>query len=86
MQAKQVEHWKSSGVATTMSLGLRKEPSGNSNDSANSWRRSWIQFPDFQDNAVPVSPPSKTTPFSSLLSLGAIMDFASGLANTAVPA
>ncbi|KAK8527078.1 hypothetical protein V6N13_084946 [Hibiscus sabdariffa] len=33
---------------------------------------------------LPVSPPSKTTPFSSLLSLGAIMAFASGLANTSL--
>ncbi|XWS09624.1 hypothetical protein CRYUN_Cryun39dG0005700 [Craigia yunnanensis] len=33
---------------------------------------------------LPVSPPSKTTPFSSLFSLGAIMAFASGLANTSL--
>lgn len=33
---------------------------------------------------LPVSPPSKTTPFSSLFSLGAVMAFASGLANTSL--
>lgn len=33
---------------------------------------------------LPVSPPSKTTPFSALFSLGAIMAFASGLANTSL--
>lgn len=33
---------------------------------------------------LPVAPPSKTTPFSSLFSLGAVMAFASGLANTSL--
>ncbi|CAN8252953.1 unnamed protein product [Cochlearia groenlandica] len=33
---------------------------------------------------LPMSPPSKTTPFSSLFSLGAVMAFASGLANTSL--
>ncbi|GMJ15962.1 hypothetical protein like AT5G55950 [Hibiscus trionum] len=33
---------------------------------------------------LPVSPPSKTTPSSSLFTLGAIMAFASGLANTSL--
>ncbi|KAG4213983.1 hypothetical protein ERO13_A01G093350v2, partial [Gossypium hirsutum] len=33
---------------------------------------------------LPVSPPSKTTPFSSLFSLGVIMAFASGLANSSL--
>ncbi|KAL4333606.1 hypothetical protein GQ457_07G012640 [Hibiscus cannabinus] len=33
---------------------------------------------------LPVSPPSKTTPSSALFSLGAIMAFASGLANTSL--
>lgn len=33
---------------------------------------------------LPVSPPSKTTPFSSLFSLGVVMAFASGLANTSL--
>ncbi|XP_051135116.1 nucleotide-sugar uncharacterized transporter 2 [Andrographis paniculata] len=33
---------------------------------------------------LPVAPPSKTTPFSSLFTLGAIMAFASGLANTSL--
>ncbi|XP_004148259.1 nucleotide-sugar uncharacterized transporter 2 isoform X1 [Cucumis sativus] len=33
---------------------------------------------------LPVSPPTKTTPFSSLFSLGVVMAFASGLANTSL--
>ncbi|XP_022932395.1 nucleotide-sugar uncharacterized transporter 2 isoform X3 [Cucurbita moschata] len=33
---------------------------------------------------LPVSPPSKTTPFSSIFSLGVVMAFASGLANTSL--
>ncbi|KAJ8764997.1 hypothetical protein K2173_010467 [Erythroxylum novogranatense] len=33
---------------------------------------------------LPVSPPSKTTPFTSLFSLGAVMSFASGLANASL--
>ncbi|XP_022159126.1 nucleotide-sugar uncharacterized transporter 2-like [Momordica charantia] len=33
---------------------------------------------------LPVSPPTKTTPFSSIFSLGAVMAFASGLANTSL--
>ncbi|KAK7299913.1 hypothetical protein RJT34_10742 [Clitoria ternatea] len=35
-------------------------------------------------SVLPVSPPSKTTPFSSLFALGAVMAFASGLANTSL--
>ncbi|XP_052177287.1 nucleotide-sugar uncharacterized transporter 2 isoform X2 [Diospyros lotus] len=33
---------------------------------------------------LPVAPPTKTTPFSSLFSLGVVMAFASGLANTSL--
>ncbi|GAB4845905.1 hypothetical protein Ancab_024910 [Ancistrocladus abbreviatus] len=33
---------------------------------------------------LPVSPPSKSTPFSSLFTLGAVMAFATGLANTSL--
>ncbi|KAK2431900.1 hypothetical protein P8452_44981 [Trifolium repens] len=33
---------------------------------------------------LPVSPPSKTTPFSSIFALGAVVAFASGLANTSL--
>ncbi|XP_076918542.1 nucleotide-sugar uncharacterized transporter 2-like [Bidens hawaiensis] len=33
---------------------------------------------------LPPSPPAKTTPFSSLFALGAVMAFASGLANTSL--
>ncbi|KAJ7960966.1 Nucleotide/sugar transporter family protein [Quillaja saponaria] len=45
----------------------------------------WLLLAFFKALAVlPVSPPSKTTPFSSLFSLGAVMAFASGLANTSL--
>ncbi|KAE8680284.1 RING/U-box domain-containing protein [Hibiscus syriacus] len=45
----------------------------------------WIFLAFFKTmSLLPVSPPSKTTPFSSLFSLGAIMAFASGLANTSL--
>ncbi|OMO83780.1 hypothetical protein CCACVL1_11188 [Corchorus capsularis] len=45
----------------------------------------WILLAFFKTMALlPVSPPSKTTPSSSLFSLGAIMAFASGLANTSL--
>ncbi|KAH0854192.1 hypothetical protein HID58_090129 [Brassica napus] len=44
----------------------------------------WILLAFFKSlSLLPMSPPSKTTPFSSLFSLGAVMAFASGLANTA---
>ncbi|MBA0550289.1 hypothetical protein Golob_021247, partial [Gossypium lobatum] len=44
----------------------------------------WILLAFFKTmSLLPVSPP-KTTPFSSLFSLGAIMAFASGLANTSL--
>lgn len=33
---------------------------------------------------LPISPPSKTTPFTSLFSLGVVMSFASGLANASL--
>ncbi|WCJ33133.1 Nucleotide/sugar transporter family protein [Euphorbia peplus] len=33
---------------------------------------------------LPISPPSKTTPFTSIFSLGVVMSFASGLANTSL--
>ncbi|KAJ1410821.1 Sugar phosphate transporter domain [Sesbania bispinosa] len=45
----------------------------------------WLLLAIFKALAVlPVSPPSKTTPFSSLFALGAVMAFASGLANTSL--
>ncbi|XP_021287745.1 nucleotide-sugar uncharacterized transporter 2 isoform X3 [Herrania umbratica] len=45
----------------------------------------WILLAFFKALALlPVSPPSKTAPSSSLFSLGAIMAFASGLANTSL--
>ncbi|GAV59657.1 TPT domain-containing protein/UAA domain-containing protein [Cephalotus follicularis] len=45
----------------------------------------WLLLAIFKAlSLIPVSPPSKTTPFSSLFALGAIMSFASGLANTSL--
>ncbi|KAF5730454.1 hypothetical protein HS088_TW19G00043 [Tripterygium wilfordii] len=45
----------------------------------------WILLAIFKTFSVlPVSPPSKTTPFSSLFFLGVVMSFASGLANTSL--
>ncbi|GAU28283.1 hypothetical protein TSUD_256110 [Trifolium subterraneum] len=45
----------------------------------------WILLAIFKALSVlPVSPPSKTTPFSSIFALGAVMAFASGLANTSL--
>ncbi|XP_054818611.1 nucleotide-sugar uncharacterized transporter 2 isoform X2 [Prosopis cineraria] len=45
----------------------------------------WLLLAFFKAMSVlPVSPPSKTTPYSSIFSLGAIMAFASGLANTSL--
>nr|AFK36028.1 unknown [Lotus japonicus] len=45
----------------------------------------WLLLAIFKALAVlPVSPPSKTTPFSSIFALGAVMAFASGLANTSL--
>ncbi|XP_056849488.1 nucleotide-sugar uncharacterized transporter 2-like [Raphanus sativus] len=45
----------------------------------------WILLAFFKSlSLLPMSPPSKTTPFSSLFSLGAVMAFASGLANTSL--
>ncbi|XP_035549952.1 nucleotide-sugar uncharacterized transporter 2 isoform X2 [Juglans regia] len=45
----------------------------------------WLLLAIFKAfSLLPVSPPSKTTPFSSLFSLGAVMAFASGLANTSL--
>ncbi|XP_024029812.1 nucleotide-sugar uncharacterized transporter 2 [Morus notabilis] len=45
----------------------------------------WILLAIFKALAIlPVSPPSKATPSSSLFSLGAVMAFASGLANTSL--
>ncbi|XP_027063755.1 nucleotide-sugar uncharacterized transporter 2-like isoform X1 [Coffea arabica] len=42
----------------------------------------WILLAIFKAlSLLPVSPPSRSTPFSSLFSLGAVMAFASGLAN-----
>ncbi|KAK6133051.1 hypothetical protein DH2020_033206 [Rehmannia glutinosa] len=45
----------------------------------------WILLAIFKTlSLLPVSPPSKSTPFSSLFALGAVMAFASGLANTSL--
>ncbi|XP_030928692.1 nucleotide-sugar uncharacterized transporter 2 [Quercus lobata] len=45
----------------------------------------WLLLAIFRALSIlPISPPSKTTPFSSLFSLGAVMAFASGLANTSL--
>ncbi|XP_073148986.1 nucleotide-sugar uncharacterized transporter 2 [Henckelia pumila] len=45
----------------------------------------WVLLAVFKSlSMLPVAPPSKTTPFSSLFSLGAVMAFASGLANTSL--
>ncbi|RDY08104.1 Nucleotide-sugar uncharacterized transporter 2, partial [Mucuna pruriens] len=45
----------------------------------------WLLLALFKGLSVlPVSPPSKTTPFSSLFGLGVVMAFASGLANTSL--
>ncbi|XP_073281480.1 nucleotide-sugar uncharacterized transporter 2 isoform X1 [Primulina huaijiensis] len=45
----------------------------------------WVLLAVFKSlSMLPVAPPSKTTPFSSLFALGAVMAFASGLANTSL--
>ncbi|KAL3647853.1 hypothetical protein CASFOL_008821 [Castilleja foliolosa] len=45
----------------------------------------WVLLAIFKTlEMLPVSPPSKTTPYSSLFALGAVMAFASGLANTSL--
>ncbi|KAH6764452.1 Nucleotide/sugar transporter family protein, partial [Perilla frutescens var. frutescens] len=45
----------------------------------------WILLALFKTlSLLPVAPPSKSTPFSSLFALGAVMAFASGLANTSL--
>ncbi|XP_042040576.1 nucleotide-sugar uncharacterized transporter 2 isoform X2 [Salvia splendens] len=45
----------------------------------------WVLLAIFKAlSLLPASPPSKSTPFSSLFSLGAVMAFASGLANTSL--
>ncbi|CAA0814032.1 Nucleotide/sugar transporter family protein [Striga hermonthica] len=45
----------------------------------------WLLLAVFKAlSLLPVSPPSKSTPFSSLFALGAVMAFASGLANTSL--
>ncbi|XP_059666748.1 nucleotide-sugar uncharacterized transporter 2 isoform X2 [Cornus florida] len=45
----------------------------------------WLLLAIFKAfSLLPVSPPSRTTPFSSLFSLGAVMALASGLANTSL--
>ncbi|VFQ58696.1 unnamed protein product [Cuscuta campestris] len=45
----------------------------------------WILLAIFKALSIlPVAPPSKSTPFSSLFGLGAVMAFASGLANTSL--
>ncbi|KAK4275287.1 hypothetical protein QN277_018399 [Acacia crassicarpa] len=45
----------------------------------------WLLLAFFKAISVlPVAPPAKTTPYSSIFTLGAIMAFASGLANTSL--
>ncbi|XP_021689852.1 nucleotide-sugar uncharacterized transporter 2-like isoform X2 [Hevea brasiliensis] len=45
----------------------------------------WILLAIFKTlSLLPVSPPSKSTPFTSLFSLGVVMSFASGLANASL--
>ncbi|KAA8523536.1 hypothetical protein F0562_009959 [Nyssa sinensis] len=45
----------------------------------------WVLLAIFKAfSLLPVSPPSKSTPFSSLFCLGVVMAFASGLANTSL--
>lgn len=45
----------------------------------------WVLMAIFKTlSLLPVSPPSKTTPFSSLFALGVVMSFATGLANTSL--
>ncbi|KAM7492795.1 hypothetical protein LguiA_035716 [Lonicera macranthoides] len=45
----------------------------------------WLLLAIFRAlSLLPASPPSKSTPFSSLFALGAVMAFASGLANTSL--
>ncbi|KAJ4725325.1 Nucleotide/sugar transporter family protein [Melia azedarach] len=45
----------------------------------------WILLAIFKTlSLLPVSPPTKTTPFSSLFALGIVMSFATGLANTSL--
>lgn len=46
---------------------------------------SWLLLAIFKTLSIlPVAPPSRTTPFSSIFSLGAVMAIASGLANTSL--
>lgn len=45
----------------------------------------WVLMAIFKMlSLLPVSPPSKTTPFSSIFALGAVMSFATGLANASL--
>ncbi|XP_050215939.1 nucleotide-sugar uncharacterized transporter 2 isoform X2 [Mercurialis annua] len=45
----------------------------------------WILLAIFKGfSLLPISPPSKTTPFTSIFSLGVVMSFASGLANASL--
>lgn len=45
----------------------------------------WILLAFFKAlSLLPVAPPSKTTPFSSIFALGVVMSFATGLANTSL--
>lgn len=45
----------------------------------------WVLMAIFKAlSLLPVSPPSKTTPFSSLFALGVVMSFATGLANASL--
>ncbi|KAG6685976.1 nucleotide-sugar uncharacterized transporter 2 isoform X2 [Carya illinoinensis] len=90
MQAKQVEQWKISEVLSTMSY---EPPKVMGRVGFNfpifltliHYATAWLLLAIFKAfSLLPVSPPSKTTPFSSLFSLGAVMAFASGLANTSL--
>lgn len=45
----------------------------------------WVLMAIFKAlSLLPVSPPSKTTPSSSIFALGAVMSFATGLANASL--
>ncbi|KAL8509767.1 hypothetical protein ACS0TY_016831 [Phlomoides rotata] len=93
MQGKQDVHWKNSEVLFIMNFEHQKAQSGSSRDSRITYSRVGViaRINKLKNAAVfkalsllPVSPPSKSTPFSSLFALGAVMAFASGLANTSL--
>ncbi|KAG6385648.1 hypothetical protein SASPL_154484 [Salvia splendens] len=100
MPAKQDVHWKNSEALFIMSFGPQKERSANNSAFVVMGRvgfnypifltlihyaTAWVLLAIFKAlSLLPASPPSKSTPFSSLFSLGAVMAFASGLANTSL--